>query len=135
LRGGPDLDKGRPGWIARFDAAHADHEHEIAELRALSLALGETRHDRDVVHRTLYLRFSRFVADNLAHMLEEETEVGPLLESLYSQGELEELESHCWRRSARMRHGIRFNAAKSQSVNDAICSSPGGIVDLEGACS
>lgn len=85
------IERRRPGWIARFDHAHRGHEHEIAELRALSLALGVKAVDRDAIHRTLYLRFSRFVADNLTHMIEEETEVGPLLEALYSQAELEQL--------------------------------------------
>jgi hypothetical protein len=85
------VDRRQPGFIARFDEEHRDHEHAIAELRALALALGVKASDRDAIHRTLYLRFSQFVAENLAHMVREETEIGPLLEALYSQQELEQI--------------------------------------------
>jgi hypothetical protein len=85
------IERRQPGAMARFDHAHRDHEHEIAELRALSLSLGVKAVDRDAIHRTLYLRFSRFVADNLAHMAEEETEVAALLDALYSPAELEQI--------------------------------------------
>lgn len=85
------VERRRPGAMAHFARAHRDHEHEIAELRALSLSISVKADDRDAIHRTLYLRYSQFVAENLAHMVEEETVVGPLLEALYSPAELEQI--------------------------------------------
>ncbi|MBU7590603.1 MAG: hypothetical protein KAF42_15485 [Sphingopyxis terrae] len=48
--------------------------------------------ERAPLLRTLYLRFSVFVADDLAHMAEEEQLFLPILQSLFSDAELMDIE-------------------------------------------
>ena len=86
----PALAERAPTAIATLDAEHADHAHQVAELRALSSALAAagTPEERRVVGDMLYLHFSVFVAETLAHMAYEERVVQPLLDRLLSIEEL-----------------------------------------------
>ncbi len=85
----PAIEKKAPSASARLAEEHRAHEIEIAELRSLINAFGCARPGTSAaLGRRLYLAFSRFVADSLVHMLEEETVTEPLLESLYTVDEL-----------------------------------------------
>jgi len=88
----PAIERRCPGRTADLAAEHRTHDRDMAELRALAQALvtGPAT-SWPATGRALYLRFSRFVADTLDHMLEEELVVEPLLEQLYTQKELEAL--------------------------------------------
>lgn len=72
-----------------FDEGHARLDRLGAELRALAAALGAAPADRrELAGRTLYLHFGRYLAENLAHMAEEEQVLKPLLERLLGDAEL-----------------------------------------------
>lgn len=80
-----------PGGLAAFED-HRAHEVRIAELRAQAEALVVERPElRARVGHALYLHFSVFVGDNLAHMAEEERVLMPLLQRFFDDGELREL--------------------------------------------
>lgn len=77
-----------PSGVEVFDA-HQDQLHVYAELRALADAVESAPDDaRPVTGHALYLHFSRFVAENLSHMADEEQVVSPLLERFFSNAEL-----------------------------------------------
>jgi hypothetical protein len=82
-----------PGASGRLEADHHHHEQSFAELEELMQAI-EAAPDaaRERLGRDLYLRFSQFVAADMAHMAEEEKVVLPLLHSLFSDEELMEME-------------------------------------------
>ncbi len=85
----PAVDRKRPGFTSTLVAEHADHDSSIRELRALAGAVAAAPTASNAAFgRALYLRFSSFVSENLAHMVEEETEVEALLSSLFSTAEL-----------------------------------------------
>jgi len=78
--------EGRAGEVF---ATHACLDRLTAELRALMVRARTSRPDeREVIGRTLYLHFSRFVAEQLSHMAEEEQVLQPLLEWMHSDEEL-----------------------------------------------
>lgn len=87
------LEAVRPGATDEFAHDHEDHERSFEEIEAIlakiEAASGSER--RNLV-RALYLRYTRFVADDFAHMLEEETELQPLLQSVFSDAELAAIE-------------------------------------------
>lgn len=87
------LEAVRPGATAAFAHDHEEHERSFAEIEAMLARIerssGATR--RNLV-KALYLRYTRFVADDFAHMLEEETELQPLLQSVFSDAELAAIE-------------------------------------------
>ena len=72
------------------------HEHHRARFAALEAAIARLEHgaaaDRPGLGRVLYLEFSAFVAEDLLHMLHEETVTWPLLCALFSDEELMETE-------------------------------------------
>lgn len=87
------LEARAPGAGARLNRDHDHHRETFAEIEALVAAVERA----DVVERrkrlqALYLRFSLFVADDLAHMAEEEQLILPVLQSLFSDAELIEIE-------------------------------------------
>jgi iron-sulfur cluster repair protein YtfE (RIC family) len=75
-----------------MQSIHRGHESQpvmVAELQALGDALRATASDLEsLAGRTLYLHFSRFAAELLLHMAEEEQVVQPLLERFFSDDEL-----------------------------------------------
>jgi len=83
------LEARRPGASARLGGEHEAHEDAIAGLQAEAQALAQQPTPAAALH--LYRRLSRFVAENLEHMLEEETRHNALLWELYSDAELEAL--------------------------------------------
>jgi len=80
-----------PGAVEDLERDHAHHRQSFAELETL-VAQVEATGDRVASLRTLYLAFSRFVADDFAHMAHEETEVLPVLQALFTDAELMAME-------------------------------------------
>lgn len=89
----PALEAARPGAAAALERDHGDHHGRLAGLLRLIGALeGASVAERPVHGRCLYLAFSVFVAEDMAHMAREETEVWPLLCALFSDAQLADLE-------------------------------------------
>jgi iron-sulfur cluster repair protein YtfE (RIC family) len=85
----PALSSRQKGPLTTFDKGHPEHTRFVAELRALAKNAAEVPAARRAsLERTLYLHYSAFVANNLAHMAEEEQVLQPLLERLFSDEEL-----------------------------------------------
>lgn len=77
------------GQLPSIAHAHEDQARHIEELRATGKALlNAPATTRPIVGRTLYLHFSTFTAENLAHMAEEEQVLSPLFERLFSEDEV-----------------------------------------------
>lgn len=78
-------------------AAHQgeDHDHHLAafeELRRMAEDVAKAGEDRSARLRRLYQRFALFVADDLTHMHEEETELMPLIAASFSDTEIDGIE-------------------------------------------
>ncbi len=72
-----------------------DHDHHIqafAELRRMAEEVAMAGADRPAKFRKLYQRFAIFMADDLIHMHEEETELMPLIAAHFSPEEIEGIE-------------------------------------------
>jgi hypothetical protein len=82
-----------PSTVGKLDGEHTDHTRHVEELRALAASLRDARTSemKNDVGWTLYLHYSVFVADTLAHAAYEERVVQPLIERFVSAAELEEL--------------------------------------------
>ena len=82
----PALDARAPNGAARLDQQHGHHRARFAEvehrIRAVEAGGGPA------AGRALYLEFARMVAEDLAHMHEEETVTWPRLCALFSDNEL-----------------------------------------------
>ncbi len=90
----PALVERAPMAVGTLDTEHAEHVQQVAELRALAGALGKatSASERQALGQTLYLHYSVFVAETLAHMAYEERVVQPLLERLFTPAELQAIE-------------------------------------------
>lgn len=88
----PALEARCPGASERLVRAHDEHRGAFVELEAL-IAQAEQPDAPAAAWRRLYLRFSEFVADDLAHMAEEELVVLPVLQSLFTDAELVGIEA------------------------------------------
>jgi len=85
----PALEARRPHSADALNEQHAEHVRSFAELRALAAKLSVAPPETaPSVGRALYLRYASFVADDLAHMAEEELVTLPLLHELYTDTEL-----------------------------------------------
>jgi hypothetical protein len=83
------LEARAPGATKRLEHAHREHDEAFATIGTLLEALERGPEPlRPRVGRELYLRFSEFVADDFAHMAEEERVTQPLLHSLFTDAEL-----------------------------------------------
>lgn len=83
------LERRLPGCTANLAHDHLEHERAIDHLRTLASGLVAAPPPAwPAAFRALYLAFGRFVADNLAHMVEEETLTQPLLEALFDATQL-----------------------------------------------
>jgi hypothetical protein len=90
----PALEARRPHASERLDEQHRSHAQALAELRALAAKLSASRPESaPAVGRALYLRYASFVAEDLAHMAEEELVTLPLFHELYTDRELETLQT------------------------------------------
>lgn len=87
------LEAVRPGSTAEFAHDHEEHERSFAEIEAiLAKTQTATASKRRNLVKALYLRYTRFVADDFAHMLEEETELQPVLQAVFSDEQLAAIE-------------------------------------------
>jgi hypothetical protein len=87
------LEARAPGATARLVQSHEHHRADFEELTALIRAAEAAEPaDREPAMRRLYLRFSRFMAEDFAHMAEEEQVILPVLQSLFTDQELAEIE-------------------------------------------
>ncbi len=86
----PALEARAPQAASRLDHQHGHHRSRFAEVehrtRAVEAGGGPT------AGRALYLEFAQMVAEDLAHMHEEETTTWPRLCALFSDAELLEME-------------------------------------------
>lgn len=85
------LESRAPGCLTRLEA---QHDHHRDHLRFIEDAIRriEAGDDVELAGRRLYRRFTRFVADDLDHMDEEETVVFPLLCRHFTDAELMAIE-------------------------------------------
>lgn len=86
----PALAERAPNAVATLDDEHVEHARQVSELRSLASALTEatTSDARASIGNTLYLQYSAFVAETLAHMGYEERVVQTLMDRLFSTQEL-----------------------------------------------
>lgn len=88
------LEARKPG--ASRQLAH-QHDHHAKSFEALFNLIHATEQadgaDRSALGHRLYLRFGTYFADDLLHMLEEETVVMPVLHSLFTDAELMDIEN------------------------------------------
>jgi hemerythrin-like domain-containing protein len=85
----PALEARLKQGAAVLDDQHRAHQRSFAELRKLAAKLSAaTTETAPVLGRALYLRYASFVADDLAHMAEEELVILPLFHALYTDDEL-----------------------------------------------
>lgn len=81
-----------PGGSGDQDEDHEHHLQAFADLRRLVEEVAMAGADRAAKLRRLYQRFALFVADDLAHMHEEETELMPLIAANFSAEEIDAIE-------------------------------------------
>jgi hypothetical protein len=87
------LETVRPGSTAEFAHDHEEHERSFAEIEAMLAKIqAATAGARRNLVKALYFRYSRFIADDFAHMLEEETELQPVLQSVFTDEQLAAIE-------------------------------------------
>lgn len=85
----PNLRSRMSGDLVSILDDHEDQSRIVEELLAASRTLlAESAANRPVVGRMLYLHFSKFVGELLAHMAEEEQVASPLFERLFTDEEL-----------------------------------------------
>lgn len=77
-----------PGGSDHASEDHGEHLHSFEELARLAEDVASATIDRPAKLRRLYQRFALFVADDFAHMHEEETELQPLIERHFSAEEI-----------------------------------------------
>lgn len=81
----PAIEKARPGASARIAREHLEHVTEIEYLEERVLSLQSVAAaERAVLARRIYRELSLFVADNLTHMVVEETEHHDVLSVHYT---------------------------------------------------
>lgn len=81
-----------PGGSDHAADDHGEHEASFEELRRLAEDVASSTTDRAAKLRRLYQRFALFVAHDLEHMHEEETELQPLIERNFSSAEIAAIE-------------------------------------------
>jgi iron-sulfur cluster repair protein YtfE (RIC family) len=88
----PALEERAPGAAAGLHRDHEHHRQAFDELHHLIAEVRTAGQDPKAALRALYLRFSLFVADDFAHMADEEQLILPVLQSLFTDAELIEME-------------------------------------------
>ncbi len=84
---------------AHVEKDHANQDVQLEEIRGLIDQVFKARTEEEKTQKgyQLYLTFRKFVADNLAHLHEEETEILPELQRLYTDEELQQVEAETYR--------------------------------------
>ena len=86
----PQLAARLPNALEKIDGGHDDHARFVTELRAQMSAVtsAASAELRALAGHTLYLHYTAFVADTLAHMVEEERVLQPLVHRAFTDEEL-----------------------------------------------
>lgn len=88
------LETRAPGAVTELAEGHARRLAHLPVLEALTAEVEMARpRQRDAALHRLYLAFSRFVADDLRQMAEEEEEFSPVLQALFTDAELVAMEA------------------------------------------
>ncbi|MGZ6040197.1 MAG: hemerythrin domain-containing protein, partial [Phenylobacterium sp.] len=87
------LEARAPGSTVRLAQSHQRHRQSFEELEAL-IGQAETARPaaRPALLKQLYLAYSLFMAEDFAHMAEEEQLMLPILQSLFTDEELADIE-------------------------------------------
>ncbi|NPU91576.1 MAG: hypothetical protein HPY82_06645 [Gammaproteobacteria bacterium] len=86
----PAMNLCQPGSADSMSDHHQQHVAMIAELRGAARQLRAcAQPDRELLAAQLYRKLALFVADNLAHMHEEETRNNSILWNCYSDAEIQ----------------------------------------------
>lgn len=86
------LDAIVPGATVGYAIAHEKLANALVELEAMLATLETARgQSRRIAAKALYLATSRYVADDFAHMLEEELMLEPTLQAVFSDRELAQM--------------------------------------------
>lgn len=81
-----------PGGSEHLGEDHDDHLEAFADLRRMAEEVAMAGADRAAKLRRLYQRFALFMADDLAHMHEEETTLMPLIAGHFTADEIDGIE-------------------------------------------
>jgi iron-sulfur cluster repair protein YtfE (RIC family) len=84
--------KNSPSSIyAQVEEDHVAQDEQLLQIEKMIQDIQLEQEDRKKIDKgyLLYLGFRKFVADNLAHLHEEETQILPALQKLYSDQELQ----------------------------------------------
>jgi hemerythrin-like domain-containing protein len=76
---------------------HALQHNQLLEIQDLITKISQSSEEKIELGYQLYLAYRKFVADNLIHLHEEETQILPELQRLYSDEELRQIESPTYR--------------------------------------
>ncbi|MBS0605229.1 MAG: hemerythrin domain-containing protein [Verrucomicrobia bacterium] len=78
---------------------HAAQDAQLSQIGELIQGISLESDEEKKIERgyQLYLAYRHFVADNLAHLHEEETQILPELQRLYSDSELQQVEAGTYR--------------------------------------
>jgi hemerythrin-like domain-containing protein len=84
---------------AHIEEDHAVQDKQLLEMEETIQGIFQESDRAKKIERGdhLYLTYRKFVADNLAHLHEEETEILPELQRLYSDSELQQVEAETYR--------------------------------------
>jgi hypothetical protein len=88
------LEARAPGAVTELAEGHDRREAHFPALETLAaeVEIARSRQRGPAMHR-LYLAFSRFMAEDLHHMAEEEEEFSPVLQALFTDAELIAMEA------------------------------------------
>ena len=83
----------------QIESEHILQDESLAEIQALIAGIGDTVTEEEKIRRgyALYLTYRKFVADNLLHLHEEETQILPELQRLYTDAELRQVAAPAYR--------------------------------------
>ncbi len=88
-----------PAIYSHVEEEHIAQDEQLLKLEEIlrDIPLQSTNEKKIEQGHHLYLAYRKFVADNLAHLHEEETQILPTLQSLYSDQELRQVEAQTYR--------------------------------------
>lgn len=83
---------------AHIEEDHALQDKQLLEIEEMIRGISQESEKEKKIERGyhLYLTYRKFVADNLAHLHEEETQILPELQRLYSDSELRQVEAETY---------------------------------------
>ena len=84
---------------AHIEEDHAEQDRQLLELDEILQEFSRKSEEKKKIElgHHLYLTYRKFLADNLAHLHEEETKILPELQRLYSDTELQQVEARTYR--------------------------------------